>query len=63
MNGIAYINGLKRVGHHGDEHVEEHDDRRAMVHDEKTSADILGEEMSFGNIRILHFCDRKQRPQ
>ena len=37
----AYLNGFKRMAHHGDEHVDEHDDDNDVVGSQEESTDTF----------------------
>ena len=41
----AYVDNLKRMGHHGNQHIEQDNNRSAMVENEHGSSDPLGELM------------------
>jgi len=59
----VYIDRLERMTHHGDQHVQQYDNRRHVIGDEHSPTWHFCEIVILGHVCIFGFCDAKQRPE
>ena len=62
-DGKIYLDLLERVGHHGDEHVDENDDGHRMVHHQHILADLFGERLRLALANGVQLGQPEERPE
>jgi len=62
-SGVRYLDLLEGVGHHSNEHVNEHDDGHGVIAEQHVFGDALSEILDLAFADRPELCQAEQRPE